>query len=569
MAMDQLERHQLGRLGRAAVALAEKTPDAMLAMDADGRIRFRNRAAEEMFGMDGAGAAGRLFSSLLTARSWSAVAGELAKARENPRWKGRVLRVEACRRGGETFPAEMSLAVWREDEGDRFGVIVRDVTRRDSDRERLRYLTHFDQLTGLPNRTRFLERIEEELRGGRAFTILKLGLDRFKEINASLGFAAGDALLRRAGERIAEAVGPDAFVARLGADEFGVLWSGSDDPMRARTVGEYVLSVLTQPFDVEGTSCHVGASMGVVLSPALARFDTADAALKSGLLALHEAKKAGGRRMALFRPQHGEEMIERRKVEEELHEAFARREFELLYQPQVRLRDRRIVGAEALIRWRHPVRGLLSPASFLHVLEASELAGPVGGWVIAEGCAFAAELMHAGKPLRIGVNLFGTQLRDGKLADVVTRSLAASALPAHLLELEITETTVLGLDGEMIGPLRQLRAMGVGIAFDDYGTGYASLSLLKRYPLTRLKIDREFVQNLESDPSDVAIIKAVLAMANALDLNVIAEGMESETQVAVLEKLGCREAQGYLFGKPVDRHAFRRMLLGTATSAAA
>lgn len=568
LTMDHLERRRLEIFRRAAVNLAAKTPDALLATDGQFRIRFWNRAAEEMFGISGDFAVGRPFASLFTDVSWAVIEQELGRVRSDPAGNGTVVRVEGCREAGRTFMAEISLAAWRDDEEWRFGAIVRDTTQRDDEHRRIRYLTHFDTLTDLPNRARFLERIADELGAGRAFTVLKVGLDRFKEINASFGLAVGDTILRRAGERIVASVGPDAFVARLGSDEFGVLWSGSDDPIRARSVGEYVLAVLSEPFDLDGGSCHVGASIGVVLSPALARFDTAGAVLKGGLLALHEAKRAGGRRMELFRPQFGAEISERRRVEEELHDAFDRGELELFYQPQVRLSDRSIVGAEALIRWRHPARGLLSPASFLPVLEASDLAGRVGEWVIDRACAFAGELMQHGKLLRVGVNIFGTQLRDGRLAKVVTRCLQESALPAHQLELEITETTVLGLDGELIGPLRQLRETGVGIAFDDYGTGYASLSLLKRYPLTRLKIDREFVQDLETNQGDAAIVRAVLAMAASLGLDVIAEGMETEAQAAILQMLGCQEAQGYLFGKPMPGEEFRHTV-GICTPAAA
>ncbi len=221
------------------------------------------------------------------------------------------------------------------------------------------------------------------------------------------------------------------------------------------------------------------------------------------------------------------------------------------------------------MRWRHPRRGLLSPAVFLTILETSEMALEVGRWILRQSCSFAAETVARGKQIRVGVNLFAAQLRDEAFFDNVMAALASTGLPSHLLELEITETTVLGLDESVIDPLRRLRDLGVNIAFDDYGTGYASLSLLKHYPLTRLKIDREFVRDLDIDPDDAAIVKAVLAMGASLGLEVIAEGIETAEQAVALASFGCREAQGYFFGKPMPAMEFGQLLISAADRVAA
>ncbi len=454
----------------------------------------------------------------------------------------------------------MLLATWNDGDQLQVGSIIRDVSERHRARERVRYLTHFDRLTDLPNRTHFLEKIDEALTTMGRFTLIKMGLDRFKTVNGTMGMAVGDLVLTEAARRLREVAGPGALVARLGADEFGVLVSGSDDPVAADAIGQGLLQRMGEPFHVGASVCHLGASVGIVLCPGLSHFDVADAALKAALLALQHAKMAGGRRCEVFRPQLGRQADDRHQLEEELRQAFARGEFELHFQPQVTLPDARLVGAEALLRWRPPLRGLLSPAVFLPILETSEMAVDVGRWILRQGCSFAAEAASKGTPIRMGVNLFAAQLRDTAFFDEILAALAATRLPNHLLELEITETTVLDLDESMITPLRRLRDLGVKVAFDDYGTGYASLSLLKRYPLTRLKIDREFVRDLDTDPDDAAIVKAVIAMGASLGLEVIAEGIETAEQAAALFTFGCREAQGYLFGKPVSANEFRHLL---------
>jgi len=555
---DHLERRRLNVIGRAAFELAAATPDAIVCADGKGQITYWNPSAETMFARTRQEALGQPFKTLIAADWQPTLLGELERARRGDKRKAGTVALTAIRNDGSPFPAEVSVAFWQEGERDQYGVVLRDVSERHAERERLRYLTHFDRLTDLSNRARFLERVDEELVRQHSFAVLKIGLDRFKEINGAMGMAAGDDVLRKTAERIVAMAGPGTFVARLGADEFGVLLTGTTDPSGVLALSEHILAVIAEPFEIPGFACHVGASAGVVLAPGPSQFSDANGILKAALLSLHQAKKEGGRRSALFRPQLGKQADERLRLEEELRSAFERGEFELHFQPQVRLADEKWVGAEALIRWHHPERGMLSPAVFLPMLEVSSIAPAVGQWILTEACTFAAELAQREAPLRIGVNLFASQLRDGMLPAAVTQALMKSGLLPHLLELEITETTVLGLDSEMIEPLRQLRAMGIGIAFDDYGTGFASLSLLKRYPLTRLKIDRDFIKDLGNDREDEAIVRAVLALGDSLGLDVIAEGMETRAQASILKNLGCAEAQGYLFGKPMKKDEFVR-----------
>ncbi|RYC33379.1 GGDEF and EAL domain-containing protein [Lichenibacterium minor] len=555
--MDQLEQRRLDTMRRAAMRMAAATPDAIVCSDDAGAVTFWNAAAERIFGHTRDEMVGRPLATLVPAefrpRHRELMARRFAEGEDAA---PRTVEAIGLRRDGTRVPIEISLATWRDGDHVNVGSIIRDLSERDRTRERVRHLTHFDRLTDLPNRAQFLERVDHALSTVDRFAVLQVGLDRFKAVNGTLGTAAGDRVLVAAAGRVRAAVGAAAVVARLGADEFGVLVAGADAAALAAALARSLVERLGEPFPVGGALCHLGASVGVVLAPDPSVALGADCVLKRALLALQQAKMAGGRRFEVFEPQLGERAEERHRIEGELRGALERGEFELHVQPQVQLPGGGLVGAEALLRWRHPERGLLSPAAFLPVLETSDMAVPVGRWIIREACAFAALMDARGVPLRMGINLFAAQLRDPGLFDVVADALAATGLPGPLCELEITETTVLGLDESVIAPLRRLRGLGVGVAFDDYGTGYASLSLLKRYPLTRLKIDREFVRDLRTDPDDAAIVKAVIALGASLGLDVIAEGIETPEQASALVGFGCREAQGYLFGKPMPMADF-------------
>lgn len=569
LSMDQLERRRVAILKQAFLRLAAATSDAIVCSNEDGLITFWNTAAEGMFGYLANEVRGQPLEVIIPE-----FRATIKAEREAAHWApersslGRAIEITGARKDKTLFPAELSLTFWNDGEGRQFGAIIRDVSERHRAQEHLRYLTHFDRLTALPNRVRFIEVIEDELRGAAVFCVLKVGLDKFKLINSSIGMAGGDLVLRAAAELVVRTAGPDAFVARIGADEFGVLLRGKDSH-RAKCVGDEILTAMIEPFHVHGSTSYLGASIGIVSSSGPAHFEDAGAVLKSGLLALLHAKKQGGRRLELFRPQLGQQAEERRQLEDELRLAFARREFELYFQPQVRVGTKDIVGAEALLRWNHPERGLLLPSAFLATLESSEIAVDVGVWVVNAACAFAVELVLSGHMIRMGVNLFGAQLRAENLDIMVGTALSTHRLPANLLELEITETTMLGLDDGVIESLRKLRKRGVSIAFDDYGTGYASLSLLKRYPLTRLKIDVEFVQGLLTDPDDAAIVRAVLALGRSMGFHVIAEGVETPQQLAKLIDFGCEEVQGHLFGKPMPAAEFLLLLKKSAASEAA
>ncbi|WP_062016114.1 EAL domain-containing protein [Aureimonas sp. AU4] len=440
-------------------------------------------------------------------------------------------------------------------------VAFRDQSERLRSEARIRALAFCDPLTGLANRTRFHDALGElaaaSRAGGASFSLLVLDLDGFKGVNDAVGHAGGDEVLRIVAARMRELVGPDRLLARLGGDEFALLIEGDADPLRACAVGRAIIEAIEAPITVGHHAAHISASVGVMASPAHPA-GVADL-LTCADLALYDAKANGRARVRLFTPELRRASAERRGVADDLETAWDERHFELYYQPQVRLADGRIVGAEALIRWNFPYMGVLAPAAFLSVLEAGHLAVPVGDWILRTACAAAVRLRGEGdRDFRIGVNLFAAQLRLPDFVERVEAALEATGLPAGALELEITENIVLRNERTVASHLSRLRAMGVGIAFDDFGTGFASLTMLKQLDITRLKIDRSFVRDIETDRKDQGIVDAVVRMAEGCGLEVIAEGIETAEQARYLAGR-LAEGQGYLFGKPMPFEAFRAL----------
>ncbi len=572
---------------RSGAALADASPDAMICADEDGLITFWNASAERLFGLPQASALGRSLDLIVPEPMRGAHEAGMRRllAGGAPRLAGRVVEVIAQHAiDGRQFPIEMSLALWHEPDGTMaFGAMVRDISERRRNEERLHQLAHYDQLTLLPNRTLLIERLEtalvpeiEDPAGDQArpTALFLLDLDGFKDVNDLQGHAAGDELLKEVALRLRRCIVAGGgerdgeLVARLGGDEFAILLPGRGDPIAAASFAERMRHALSdQPFLLDGRSVSVGASVGIAVAPAHGA--TPAELLGNADLALHRAKADGGNRRQVFMPSLRSDATARRGLEAELKRACREGEFELFYQPQVRLADGALAGAEALLRWRHPERGLLAPGAFISVLEEGELAPVLGEWILETACAQGAAWHRRLPGFRMGVNLFAVQLRSSDLASVVRGVLSRTGLPAEALELEITETVVLGDDASWIKRLRRLRDLGVGLAFDDYGTGYASLSLLKRYPVTRLKIDRSFVRDLGGDPGNAAIVETVLSLGTRFGLDVIAEGVETADQERGLLALGCEEAQGYRYGRPVPAATFSASLVDRVPSRSA
>jgi diguanylate cyclase (GGDEF)-like protein len=416
-------------------------------------------------------------------------------------------------------------------------------------------LANFDVLTGLANRGRFYRKVEETLLSSSPAAVLMIDLDGFKDVNDTLGHAVGDGILREVATRLKESLEPRVIVARIGGDEFALLSPDVDDVGTATALAQSAIARVAEPILIDGHEVRVSASCGIALAPlhaheALELIGNAD-------LALFKAKSMGRGRSFAFVHALRMEAAARRLYAIELHRAVADGEFLLFYQPQIRLSDGSLVGAEALIRWHHPTRGILAPGAFLPALEGGPLAATVGGWVLDEACAQAALWRRNGvDTFRIAVNLFSAQFRVGDLVADVLAVLKRHGLPASALELEVTENIAIAHDDFVLETLQRLRAHGVGIAFDDFGTGFGSLSLLKQFPVTRIKIDRSFVQGMLASKRDSSVVQAVLDMARNFELATIAEGVETKDQADYLQALGCEEVQGYFYGKPMPTQQF-------------
>lgn len=467
--------------------------------------------------------------------------------------------INGLRKDGTAFRFGFSLFGWRDAGHMKFEAVLKDLTLQQREEEELRQQANIDALTGLTNRGRFYRCVEEALISASPSAVLMIDLDGFKDVNDTLGHALGDAILREVAQRLAQLAGPDDVVARIGGDEFAIMLANITSSAVAMQVADSMIANIAMPITVDGHEVRVAASCGVALAPAQAQ--EVLELVSDADLAMFKAKSIGRGRIFLFVPNLRMEAVARRRYGLEIHRAVSQGEFVLFYQPQVSLVNGEITGAEALIRWNHPERGLLAPAAFLQALEGGPLAATVGSWVLNEACAQAAYWRRLGAvTFRIGVNLCGAQFRVGDLAAEVFEILARHGLPPEALELEVTENIVLDNDDIVLETLKRLHSKGVGIAFDDFGTGYASLSLLKTYPLTRIKIDQSFVRGIQNSKRDASVIHAILNMARSFDLETIAEGIETDAVKNYLRKEMCNEGQGYLFGKPMMALQFEQLL---------
>jgi diguanylate cyclase (GGDEF)-like protein/PAS domain S-box-containing protein len=428
-----------------------------------------------------------------------------------------------------------------------------DVTDRKRVEEQIQYQAYHDALTGLPNRMLFLDRLQIALaharRQGGQPAVLFLDLDDFKVINDTLGHATGDRLLQGVAERLIASVREDDTVARMGGDEFTLLLPNVGRVEDAARLAGKLLEAVAQPFQIDGQDLFVTTSVGVSLYPSDG--EDAENLLKNADRAMYRAKEMGRNNYQLFAPALNVRAVNRLSLETRLRRALDREDFVLHYQPQVNLATRRIVGLEALIRWREDGR-LLEPAEFIPVAEEARLILPLGQWILRAACQQARSWQNQGLPeVRLAVNLSARQFQQQDLIRSVFFSVRDAGLPPRRLELEITESAAMLNVDRTIGMLHGLRDMGVRISMDDFGTGHSSLSYLKRFPIDAVKIDQSFVRDMTSDPSDAAIVKAIVAMAHSLGLNVVAEGVETLAQADFLRRTGCDEMQGFLVGRPL------------------
>jgi predicted signal transduction protein with EAL and GGDEF domain/FixJ family two-component response regulator len=469
--------------------------------------------------------------------------------------------------------------------------LVRDISERKRTEEQIRRLAYCDSLTGIPNRQAFLEMVERELarsrQHGRKFAILFMDLDSFKRINDTLGHDVGDLLLKMVSERLHETIRPGDVVAhggsaeapppgmlerrgnnlaRLGGDEFTILIPDLERVDDALNVAHRVKDAMRRPFHLEGHEIFVTASIGISLYPEDG--DDCTSLLKYADTAMYHAKNCGKNNAKLYSSALTTKIMSHVKLEIGLRRALQNNELYLLYQPQIDVRSARLVGVEALVRWRHPEHGIIPPNDFIPLAEETGLIVPIGAWVLRTACTQArAWHQQAGRSVRVAVNLSARQFKDENLAQTVLSVLNDTGLDARLLELELTEGTLMDDALATLATLEQLRTIGVYLSIDDFGTGYSSMNYLKRFDVRALKIDKSFISGLPQDSENAAITRAIIAMAHGLKLSVVAEGVETDDQLVLLKQYGCDMAQGYLLGRPSTQEAISGMLMGAVTAA--
>jgi diguanylate cyclase (GGDEF)-like protein len=433
---------------------------------------------------------------------------------------------------------------------------------RQVEAERFHHQAYHDPLTALPNRASFNERLAEATARARRnhtpFAVLFLDLDRFKLVNDSLGHEAGDELLRTVTARMETTLRDGDRLFRVGGDEFTIILFQLDKPEDAANVARRLLEVLGEPITLLGREVSVGASIGIALYPDDAH--APDALVKAADGAMYQAKQRGRERFEFYSAEINTRALERFELDSALQRALRLGEFTLHYQPRVRASDRRTVGVEALLRWRHPERGLLAPGHFIDFLEETRRIVPVGSWVLEAACAQAARWQDEGLGhLRMSVNIAAQQFESEDFVDLVRDVLDRTGLAPERLELELTERTLIAQTPELIARVETLRVLGVRISIDDFGAGYSSISYLKRFPIDYLKIDRTLIRDLPHDTDDCAIVEAVAAMARTLGMQLVAEGVEQPEQVEWLTALGCMELQGFLFARPMPPEQFAQL----------
>lgn len=540
----------------------EYSREGIITTDADNNILSVNKAFTEITGYavgDVIGKNPRMLASRRLSKSfyksmWRQIVNE-------GYWQGEVFN---RRKNGELYPQRLSISTVRNQDGKitQYIGIINDLSEHKLAEERIQFLSNFDPLTLLPNRSLLCDRAKLALaaakRAQNSVALLYLDLDRFKIVNESLGPSIGDELLKELSERLAKGLRPDDTLSRQGGDEFVILLPDTDAEGAAH-VAKKMLAIISKPFTFNAQRITLTSSIGIAEFPQDG--DNFDQLAQSADAALYRAKQAGRNNFQFFTRQMHEQAYEVLHIENELRRALEQDEFLLHYQPQVDASTSKIIGAEALIRWQHPQKGLVSPASFIPIAEESGIINEIGNWVLNTAVRQAAQWQAAGIPIvPVAVNLSVVQFRQDTLYQTICQTLRESKLDPAMLELEMTEGIAMENSERTISVLEQLNALGVRLSIDDFGTGYSSLSYLKRFKIDKLKIDQSFVHDLDRYPEDAAIITAIIGMAKSLGFKTIAEGVETQEQLDFLRDKQCDQIQGYLFSKPVPADDFAQLL---------
>ena len=561
---ERMAREQDLEVGRTRLrAIMNSVVDGILTINADGRIESCNLAAADMFGYPEADLPGRQLEDLVPEIAAMDPTGILSVRGLATMPNDHAIEVTGNRLNGSSFPIELSVTESDFQEGNvhdgpvdsnhAFIATVRDITLRKENEELIRYQATHDALTDLPNRSVFDTELENCLdmaaRTGERLAVLFLDLDRFKMVNDTLGHSVGDALLVELGKRLRSCLRETDIVARMGGDEFILVLRNLSNRHDATQKADRILSSIHPPFNLEGNELHVTASIGISMYPDDGK--TSEHLLKMADLALYRAKDAGRNRAQLCTPTMDASAQQQMRLEKELRLALEQEQLSLVYQPQFHLDTGNLMGVETLARWHHPELGLISPCQFIPLAEETGLIYDLGLWVLRSACRQHKRWHDAGyTDLRLAVNMSGRQLQNARIERDLESVFADTSMNLECLELELTES-ILMQPGESGDVLERLTDMGINLALDDFGTGYSALSYLRRFPIDRIKIDRSFVNDIDTNQSDAALARAIVGMAHGLNMQVIAEGVETDAQLNLLKHYGCDEAQGYLLAKPM------------------
>ncbi len=549
---------------RLAATVFDAASEGIVIFDPDYCILTVNQAFSRVSGYQPEDVIGRRVTDIASSRDARRHFQAIHQSLEQTgRWQGEL--VEA-RKNGELYPQWLQLNVVLDKAGKLSHIVgfFSDLSSRRAAEERMRYLAHFDELTGLANRSLFNERLREARErvrsGGRSLALLHINLDRFKLLNESLGHEIADQLLKHIARRLSNAMPEADTIARLSGDEFAVLFDGYSNLSSLARVTSRLLGKLRVPLSVAGHELVISASVGISLLSDSAR--EVPALVSQANMAMQHAKHLGGNNFQFFTQSLQASTLERLQLEIQLRRAVDEQQLQVFYQPKLCLRTGRLDSAEALVRWHHPQRGMVAPGEFIGLAEETGLISAIGEFVLRKACWQACEWQRQGMaPIRVSVNLSVHQLRQGKLVSLVRQVLEETGLSPQWLELELTESQLLDSVEHIIATFQQLRDLGVKLAIDDFGTGYSSLSYLRRFPVDYVKIDRAFISGLGDGTEDAAIIQAIISMAHSLGLKVVAEGVENQSQLEFLRSHGCDEVQGYLISRPIEATAMAGILL--------
>ncbi len=559
---DITERVEAERALREAATLFAATTESVMITDPQSTIKRVNPAFVATTGYSAEEAIGQTPRLIKSGRHDDAYYDDMmAQLQKVGRWEGEVWN---RRKNGELFPVWQIISAVRDGKGriTEFISLFMDITQKKRSEAEIVYRANYDALTGLPNRNLLTERlgqaVKQARREGSHVAVMFLDLDFFKQVNDTLGHAIGDRLLQAVSERMRLCVRETDTIARLGGDEFVVLLADIEDSDAAGVVAEKIITQLVEPFVFDGNEIHIGASIGITLFPDDGQ--DVETLFRNADLAMYRAKNAGRNNAQFFEMTLTTVANERRALETDLRVALARHEFALHFQPVIELASGRIIGAEALLRWQQPLRGIVSPEQFIPLAEETGLIREIGSWVFAEGCRQLAMWQAAGHSLTLAVNVSVRQLPDALSIGHLLTVLAQLNLSPSQIVLEITEGVLLADSAPIQEWFIAAATAGLQLAIDDFGTGYSSLAYLKRFPVHHVKIDKSFVRDMATDLADRALVEAILAMSHSLGLSVVAEGVETDDQAKLLQARGCELAQGYFFSRPVTAEAFTALL---------